>query len=288
MAMTDRALVLGGGGPVGIAWETGVLAGLADAGVAVTAMDFVLGTSAGSFVGAQITLGQPLEKMLEAQIALGRAESEGGGQGPKFDPSPFIAIAAKMPTDHEPSAALRQEFGALSAAAATMPIDAYLAIFSPLARHEPVFPAAFGCTAVDIDSGAFHIFRASDGAPLSHAVAASCSVPGIFPPPPILGRRWMDGGVRSSVSIDAAAGHRRVLTLAVITAMSGPIIAGQLARETAAVEAAGGQALVLAPNAESLGVFPSNLMNAKGRAAIAEAGFAQGRAEAARVGDFLS
>ena len=29
---TDRALVLGGGGPAGIAWETGVLFGLSEAG----------------------------------------------------------------------------------------------------------------------------------------------------------------------------------------------------------------------------------------------------------------
>jgi NTE family protein len=286
--MTDRALVLGGGGPVGIAWETGVLAGLADFGALVTTMDFVLGTSAGSFVGAQLALGQPPAKMFEAQIALGRAESEGGGQGPKFDPSPFIAIAAKLPTDREPSEAERRAFGDLARGAETMPMETYLSIFAPLTRQEPAFPAHFGCTAVDIESGAFHIFRAGDGAPLSHAVAASCAVPGIFPPPPILGRRWMDGGVRSSLSIDAAAGHRRVLTLAVVTPLSGPIIAGQLARETAAVEAAGGQALVLTPDAASLAVFPTNLMNAKGRAAIAEAGFAHGKREAARIGDFLS
>ena len=30
----SRALVLGGGGPVGVAWETGLLAGLTEAGVA--------------------------------------------------------------------------------------------------------------------------------------------------------------------------------------------------------------------------------------------------------------
>ena len=43
-----KALVLGGGGPVGIAWETGLIAGLADKGVAVQHADWILGTSAGS------------------------------------------------------------------------------------------------------------------------------------------------------------------------------------------------------------------------------------------------
>ena len=53
--MTDRgtsALVLGGGGITGIAWELGILHGLAEAGVDLTEADAVVGTSAGSVVGA--------------------------------------------------------------------------------------------------------------------------------------------------------------------------------------------------------------------------------------------
>ncbi|MFE2146759.1 patatin-like phospholipase family protein, partial [Streptomyces sp. NPDC059456] len=42
------ALVLGGGGLTGIGWETGILYGLARAGVDLTAADLVVGTSAGS------------------------------------------------------------------------------------------------------------------------------------------------------------------------------------------------------------------------------------------------
>ena len=58
-----RALVLGGGGAVGVAWEVGVLAGLASAGFDLTGRhapgsntpDLILGTSAGSIVGAMLT-----------------------------------------------------------------------------------------------------------------------------------------------------------------------------------------------------------------------------------------
>src|SRR3954464_4884352 len=57
-AMT-RALVLGGGGPVGIAWESGLVAGLAQGGVDLGQADFTLGTSAGSFVGARLAMGEP-------------------------------------------------------------------------------------------------------------------------------------------------------------------------------------------------------------------------------------
>jgi len=51
--MSDQraALVLGGGGITGIAWEIGVLTGLAEAGVDLTGADLVVGTSAGSVVG---------------------------------------------------------------------------------------------------------------------------------------------------------------------------------------------------------------------------------------------
>jgi NTE family protein len=49
-----RALVLGGGGVAGIAWETGILFGLSELGVDVRTADLVVGTSAGSTVGAQL------------------------------------------------------------------------------------------------------------------------------------------------------------------------------------------------------------------------------------------
>ena len=39
----SRALVLGGGGPVGIAWEAGLLAGLAESGVNLAEADFIVG-----------------------------------------------------------------------------------------------------------------------------------------------------------------------------------------------------------------------------------------------------
>jgi NTE family protein len=49
-----RALVLGGGGVAGVAWELGILLGLHDTGVDVRGADVIIGTSAGSVVGAQI------------------------------------------------------------------------------------------------------------------------------------------------------------------------------------------------------------------------------------------
>ena len=68
--MDRRALVLGGGGVTGIAWEIGVIAGLADQGIDLAAADVIVGTSAGSVVGADITCGQEPEALYQAQLAL--------------------------------------------------------------------------------------------------------------------------------------------------------------------------------------------------------------------------
>ena len=78
--MTDRgtsALVLGGGGITGIAWELGILHGLAEAGVDLSDADTVVGTSAGSVVGAQVTHGLPLADVYAAQLEPPDAELGG-------------------------------------------------------------------------------------------------------------------------------------------------------------------------------------------------------------------
>src|SRR5438105_8572480 len=63
-----RVLVLGGGGVAGVAWELGILTGLHDAGVDVRGADIIIGTSAGSVVGAQIASGTGLESLFTSQL----------------------------------------------------------------------------------------------------------------------------------------------------------------------------------------------------------------------------
>ncbi len=73
--MTGRALVLGGGGITGIAWETGLLHGLAEAGIDLADADRVVGTSAGSVVGAQLTTGCELGPLFEHQAQQPRPDA---------------------------------------------------------------------------------------------------------------------------------------------------------------------------------------------------------------------
>ena len=79
-----RALVLGGGGSAGNAWEIGVIAGLLDAGVDVTDADLVVGTSAGSTVAVQV-MSAPSPELFTAIVEAGegiapRAIIEGAGR----------------------------------------------------------------------------------------------------------------------------------------------------------------------------------------------------------------
>ena len=55
--MTDKSsLVLSGGGHYGIAFHLGFLKGVADAGLNLRQVDYIVGTSAGSQVSATLSL----------------------------------------------------------------------------------------------------------------------------------------------------------------------------------------------------------------------------------------
>src|SRR5262245_35837485 len=79
-----RALVLGGGGVAGVAWELGILTGLYDQGVDVRGADIIVGTSAGSVVGAQITSGTDFEQLFAAQLLPAEQSKE---RAVAFDPA---------------------------------------------------------------------------------------------------------------------------------------------------------------------------------------------------------
>ena len=71
--MLRRAVVLGGGGVTGVAWEVGLLLGLAEADVDLGAADLLVGTSAGSVVAAQVASGVPPKEMFARQVQAAKA-----------------------------------------------------------------------------------------------------------------------------------------------------------------------------------------------------------------------
>ena len=136
-------------------------------------------------------------------------------------------------------------------------------------------------TAVDTDSGEFAAFDRDSGVDLVDAVAASCAVPGVWPPVTIGGRRWMDGGTRSAANADLAAGCSRVVVLAPVAGGFGPM--ASVARQVAELEKQGARVAVVGPDGAARQAIGRNLLDPARRAPAARAGRAQAAAEAEAV-----
>ena len=207
-----NALILAGGGVAGIAWELGVLRGLQDTdpGLAarVLAADLVVGTSAGSAVAAQITSGVPLDDLYGRQLSETSAEIE-----VQLDMEQLLArFTAAVSATASQDEALRA-VGALALDAETVAEPVRMAA---VAARLPVpdWPDRLMLLpAVDALTGELTAFSKDSGVTLVDAVAASCAVPGIWPPVTINGRRYIDGGVRSPTNADLAAGYDRIVII---------------------------------------------------------------------------
>jgi NTE family protein len=239
--MNRRALVLGGGGVTGIAWEIGVIAGLADRGIDLAAADVIIGTSAGSIVGADITSGQEPEALYRAQLA-------------PPDPEPAARIgwgligrlAWVANTSRDPVRA-RARIGRWALAARTMPEADRRVVFEARLPAGGWPATMLKVTAVDARTGEFVVFDSAGEAGLVDAVGASCAVPGVWPPVTIGNRRFVDGGMRSVANADLAAGYQRVVIVAPVAQGIGPIMPGP-GRQAAALAAAGARVALVRPD----------------------------------------
>ncbi|MEV8630370.1 patatin-like phospholipase family protein [Streptosporangium sp. NPDC051023] len=269
-----RALVLGGGGIAGIAWEAGIVTGLRRAGLDLGEADLVVGTSAGSVVGTLITTGADLEDVVGVQ-----AEAEQAAAAPVPDMKAVIEVFGLLNDASMDPEEARRRVGALAlgvgdTGARTETIGERLPVREWPERRLLV-------TAVDTATGEFVVWDRHSGVPLVSAVASSCAVPCVFPPVRINGHRYMDGGVRSVTNADLAAGSSAVVIVEPLAHLDAR---RRLETEIAAL----GDAAVahVAPDQASVTVFGADILHpALWRPAFA-AGLAQapGTAEAvARV-----
>lgn len=291
--MSTRALVLGGGGPVGIAWEAGLLAGLAQGSVDLAGADFIIGTSAGSFVGAQLAMGRASTEIAAAIVA-----EEGRPATPRqvsARPAPDLRVLFSKMQEAVSGARdpieVRREIGAFALAAETVDEQTFINSFgrSLSGLADDAWPTRpFACTAVDAASGEFVVWDANAKVGLARAVASSCSVPGIFPAITINERRYIDGGMRSGTNADLAKGY----DLTVVVALRLPEDANAAAAlrqavldaEIKTLRDAGGRVELIIPDASSQTAIGANLMDARKRPAAARAGLAQGAAIAEGLG----
>lgn len=271
-----RALVLGGGGVAGIAWETGVLRGIADeapeAAELLLASDVLVGTSAGSAVAAQIGSGLGLDELFARQVADSSAELD-PGVGDDLNEL-FLAAITERNTSTEQKL---QRIGGVALAAQTVPVAVRRKIIAArLPSHE--WPdRELRITAIDTATGKLMVFDRTTGVELVDAVAASCAVPGAWPAVTIDGCRYMDGGVRSTINLDVAAD----CAAAVVLVPVGGGVDGEIV-------AFGGPAFPLLADAAALAAFGTNPLDPACRIPSAWAGREQGRRNAVKIAEFLS
>lgn len=272
-----RAVVLGGGGVTGIAWEVGVLTGLLESGVDLHRADLILGTSAGAFVGAALGSGYDMNRLYAAQMEPDSAEIPvaaspelmqawyqaftAGGSDPRKVGAEFGLIAKNNPSP----VSLEQRRAVVE---------------SRLVTGE--WPERLQVTAIDADTGQLHAFDHQSGVSLLDAVSASGAVPGIWPPISIGGRIWTDGGMVSSTNARLAAGCERIVILSPMPNGYGSIPG---AAEDAASLRASADVHLIVPDERSVAAIGPNPYDPARRGATAAAGREQGRriAEAVRA-----
>ncbi|VEG57407.1 putative esterase of the alpha-beta hydrolase superfamily [Mycolicibacterium aurum] len=286
MTHATRALVLAGGGLAGIAWETGLLLGICDeapaAGRALLDSDVLLGTSAGSAVAAQIAGGATLDHLFARQLS----DAEGAHEihpGVSVEGITELFLAAVLTPDTSKEQKLRM-IGAVAATTDTVPEAVRRKVIEHRLPSHQWPERVLRVTAIDIATGELVVLDAASGVGLVDAVAASCAVPGAWPPVTVGDRRFMDGGVGSSVNM-SAVGDCGVAVALVPSAVDSPSPWGT--GTAAEIEAFDGATLAVFADADALTAFGPNPLDPACRAPAAQAGRAQGRREASRVSEFL-
>ena len=295
------ALVLGGGGAAGNAWEIGIIAGLAEAGLDMReAADLVVGTSAGATAAAQVRSGIPPAELLASVLS---PPVQPVGQIREQPPSlPMATVFERMRAigaAATSAADLQRAMGAFG-----LESDSILGpgaeqrramVAARLPRREwPDRPMIV--VAVNAHTGELAAFDRDSGVDLVDAVTASTALPGLVPTVSINGARYIDGGVRSPDNADLASGYAHVVVLSPLGGWSGTPPEGQfeglrrppewgmdLAGQVEGLRKQGSRVEVITPDADSRAAMGTNQMDLATRIPAARAGFAQGKQEATRV-----
>jgi NTE family protein len=296
--MSERALVIGGGGASGNAWAIGVIAGLFDAGLDVTQADLIVGTSAGATAAAQITSTTPTQLLAEilsaAREQRSGAAGSGGARAPIGPAADHMERTIRIIREAKDAAEMRRKLGAAalemdrgSDGSRQIQWRATVAARLP-SQHWPMQHLLI--TAVDAKTGEPVVFHRNSGVELVDAVAASTANGFGVPPYRVGDHHYIDGGYRANENADLAAGYARVLVLSPLGGRTRhPMEWGtHLAAQADALRTGGSRVEIILPDANSqnaLGVA-LGMMDPSTRGPSAQAGYDQGRALAEKLAEF--
>ncbi len=304
MSQVPDALVLGGGGVLGEAWLTAVLAGLESAGeIDARRCRLFLGTSAGSIVAASLAAGySPRSRLRDAGEHPGAgAEPIGDAGGPQGRvravragleelTAPLIAPLASLALGSSAGGGALLRRTILARVPAGRRSHAHL--IAAVERSGARFDGRLLIAALDASSGCRVVFGA-EGAPaatVAQAVAASCAIPGVFAPVRVGGRDYVDGGAWSPTNMDALPVRRGEHVLCLnptgslrpqrgsLAGAFGPLSRAAGASEALALRHRGARVTLVHPDGASAEAMGIDLMNPARRAAVISAGYAQGLA----------
>jgi NTE family protein len=295
------ALVLGGGGAAGNAWEIGIIAGLAEAGLDITeAADLVIGTSSGATAAAQVRSGLPPAELLASVLSPPVRPVKQNRERPAALPRATVEERMRAISAAATSAAdLQRAMGAFG-----LESDSLLGptagqhravVAARLPRHE--WPDRLMIVvAVNAHTGELATFDRNSGVDLVDAVTAGTALPGSSPTISINGTHYINGGVRSPENADLASGYAKVVVLSPFGGRIGPLPEGQfegirrppewgmdLDGQVEALRKQGSRVEVITPDAESQAAMGTNQMDPATRIPSARAGFAQGEQEVTRM-----
>jgi NTE family protein len=281
---TKRALILAGGGIAGIAWETGILRGIADEAPetarALVESDVLVGTSAGSTVAAQISSRASLEELYERQIADASSEID-----PAVDIDAITELFVTAMSQPGEVVDKLRSIGTVALNTPTVPEPVRRQVIEARLPDHTWPGRDLRITAIDTATGELVVFTPSSGVELVDAVAASCAVPGTWPPVTIGDRRYMDGGVSSAVHTAVADD----CSTAVVLVPAGQNTPSPFSSGTAAeIAAFGARTFAVFAADASLAAFGPNPLDPRCRIPSAVAGREQGRRVATAVTEFLA
>ncbi|MFJ4655529.1 patatin-like phospholipase family protein [Nocardia sp. NPDC088792] len=310
------ALVLGGGGAAGVMWLFGLTLGLRQTGIDLSLARRIVGTSAGAVLGANLAGGVDLAALLASLPAEPPASSTPSHDPTRpgaAEPIPSSAAGpgpSNAPESTPPSAVEPIRPGATSnpADAQSSPTDSLqlnAAETDPLERRRRIGAQALELdlgdpadhiarmsqlvgitdwpdhdlliTAVDATTGELRTWTRDGKATLPEAIAASSAIPGVFPAIPIDGSHFLDGGLRSPINADLAAGAPLIVIL--------EPFAHVFRRAATDRELAGAPTISITADTPAITAFGSNLFDPAALRPAFEAGLRQAAEASTRLRD---
>jgi NTE family protein len=201
-----HAVVLGAGGVVGTAWMIGLASGLRRHGVNLAETDLIVGTSAGAIVGAMLATGEDLDRFAEFP-----RPARTGAAATRVDQELLAQVFVVLGDPGLEPAEARRRAGQLALAAGVGTEHAHIARMASLISARDWPDGRLLIAAVDAGTGEPVVLDRTAGAPLLSAVAASCAMPGAYPPITVNGRRYVDGGLVSPTNAGLARDSRALV-----------------------------------------------------------------------------